>query len=245
MTCAACGGGIAQVSGKSGAYYGGLAAAKRACDNRLLVRRSLVERLVLGAVRDRLSDATEVKRILAKVEEAVEAQRSDLPETIRLKEAELASEERRVANFVEFVGEGRGSRALGQALLAAERRVEELSEDLRGLRSTREKVFRAPPIEWIRERLDQLQGVLVRNTTRSALLLRQVLGPIRLEPVAVDIGRPHYRAVTAIDTLALIETEPGSEGGEPGSNSLRWWRWRESNPRPRMTSRVFYGRSLR
>src|SRR5437899_2182164 len=84
MTCAACGGGIAQVSGKSGGYYGCLAAAKRACDNRLLVRRSLVERLVLGAVRDRLSDATEVKRILAKVEEGVEAQRSDLPETVRL-----------------------------------------------------------------------------------------------------------------------------------------------------------------
>jgi len=175
----------------------------------------------------------------------VRDQRSDLPETIRLKEAELASEERRLANFIEFVGEGRGSRALGQALVETERRVEDLTEDLKRLRSPREKVFRAPPIEWIRERLDRLQDVLERNTGPSALLLRQFLGPIRLEPVAVDIGRPHYRAVTSINTLALIETEPDSQGGEPGSNSLRWWRWGDSNPRPKVTIWVFYGRSLR
>ncbi len=236
---------MAQVSGKSGGYYGCLAASKSACENRLLVRRSLAERLILAAVHDRLSDAAEVKRILTRVEEAVRDQRSDLPETIRLKEAELASEERRLANFIEFVGEGRGSRALGQALVETERRVEDLTEDLKRLRSTREKVFRAPPIEWIRERLDRLQDVLERNTGPSALLLRQFLGPIRLEPVAVDIGRPHYRAVTSINTLALIETEPDSQGGEPGSNSLRWWRWGDSNPRPKVTIWVFYGRSLR
>ena len=75
-----------------------------------------------------------------------------------------------------------------------------------------------------RERLDRLQDVLERNTGPSPLLLRQLLGPIRLEPVAVDIGRPHYRAVTAIDTLALIDTEPDSQRGESGSNSLPWWR---------------------
>src|SRR6266511_2442609 len=218
MTCGTCGGAMAQVSGKSGGYYGCLAASKSACDNRLLVRRSLAERLILAAVHDRLSDTAEVKRILTRVEEAVRDQRPDLPETIRLKEAELASGERRLANFIEFVGEGRGSRAVGQALVETERRVEDLTEDLKGLRSTREKVFRAPPVEWIRERLDRLQDVLERNTGPSALLLRRVLGPICLEPVAVDIGRPHYRAVTAIDTLALIETEPDSQGAEPGSN---------------------------
>jgi Recombinase len=44
--------------------------------------------------------------------------------------------------------------------------------------------------------------------------------PIRLEPVTPDIGRPLYRAVTALDALALIG-EPPPVGAEGGSNSLR------------------------
>ena len=39
----------------------------------------------------------------------------DIPETIRIKESELQAEERRLANFVEFIGEGRGSKALAEA----------------------------------------------------------------------------------------------------------------------------------
>ncbi len=101
-----------------------------------------------------------------------------------------------------------------------------------GLRLSRDKVFRAPPIEWIRERMSKLQDVLEQRTPRSGLLLRELLGPIRLEPVSVDVGRPYYRALTSIDALALIDTPPEGRS-EGGSNSLRRWRRRESNPRPR------------
>ena len=76
--------------------------------------------------------------------------------------------------------------------------------------------------------------VLERRTAQSAHALRKVLGPIRLEPVTPDIGRPFYRAITSLDALALIETPSGAEGG---SNSLRRWRRRESNPRPRSRER--------
>jgi hypothetical protein len=38
-------------------------------------------------------------------------------------------------------------------------------------------------------------------------MLRNLLGPIRLEPVTPDIGRPFYRAVTTVDALALIEEQ--------------------------------------
>ena len=44
-------------------------------------------------------------------------------------------------------------------------------------------------------------------------MLRNLLGTIRLEPVAPDIGRHFYRAVTTLDALALTETPPdGAEG---------------------------------
>lgn len=50
MTCATCGAAIAQVSGKGGGYYGCLGATKKACGNRLLVRRKLAERVLLLAL---------------------------------------------------------------------------------------------------------------------------------------------------------------------------------------------------
>ena len=52
-------------------------------------------------------------------------------------------------------------------------------------------------------------------------MLRDLLGPIRLELVTPELGRPFYRAVTTLDALALIE-EPPPAGAEGGSNSLRW-----------------------
>jgi DNA invertase Pin-like site-specific DNA recombinase len=144
--------------------------------------------------------------------------------------------QRRLANVVDFICDGRGSQALALALVETERRVDGLTEELDGLRRSREKVFRAPPIEWIRERLSNLHEILEHRTARSAQALRNILGPIRLELVTPDIGRPFYRAFTTLDALALMD-EPPSTGAEGGSNSLRRWRRRESNPRPRSRKR--------
>ncbi len=230
MVCGKCGAAIAQVSGKSGGgYYGCLGAVKGACDNRMLVRRKLAEKIILQAVRERLSSPHHIRYVLQRVEEEVAKLCSHIPETVRLEETELAAEERRLANFVDFIGEGRGSRALAQALLETERRVEALQEELDGLRRSREKVFQTPPVEWIEERLTRLKDVLERSTEQSALVLRKFLGPIRLETTRGDIGRPYYLARTSIDALALLDTVPEGDRLEDGSKSLRWWRRRESN----------------
>ncbi len=70
---------------------------------------------------------------------------------------------------------------------------------------------------------------LVGNLTMpSALLLRKLLGPIRMEPVMPDIGRPYYRALSNLDALAIVEIDPDSPDSEPGSTALRWWRRRQS-----------------
>jgi hypothetical protein len=58
------------------------------------------------------------------------------------------------------------------------------------------------------------------------------LGKIRLEPVTPEVGRHYLRAVSSLQVMALLEMEQASENPEAGSNSLRWWRRRESNPRP-------------
>lgn len=40
--------------------------------------------------------------------------------------------------------------------METERRVETPTDEVSGLRQSREKVFQAPPIEWIKDRLDNL-----------------------------------------------------------------------------------------
>ncbi len=238
MVCGRCGATIAQVSGKSGGYYGCLAAAKGACDNKMLVRRKLAETVILEAVREQLGRAEHIRYLLKQVEAEVAKLCRHIPDTLRTKEAELGAEERRLANFVDFIGEGRGSQALAKALAETERRVEALSEELDGLRRSRKKVFQAPPVEWISERLGGMQEVLERRTERSASLLRARLGQIRLEPTQGQIGRSYYVARTELDTLALLAPAADENGPEAGSNSLRLWRRRESNPRPEENHRA-------
>jgi site-specific DNA recombinase len=230
MVCGQCGATIAQVSGKGGGYYGCLAATKGACQNTLLVRRRLVERLVLDAVRAHLTDPQHIEYLLHRVETEVATLYAHVPESIRLKETELAAEERRLAHFVDFIGEGRGSRTLAQALLDTERKVDTLKEELDGLRRSRDKIFQTPPRAWIEERLTRMREILEHCTERSGPILRNLLGPLRLEPTRGDIGRPYYIARSSLNTLALLET-PSDDGQVcTGSNSLRWWRRRDSNP---------------
>ena len=117
--------------------------------------------------------------------------------------------------------------------LSKSREVEALKEELESLCRCRGKVFQVPPLEWIQERLSKLKDMLERNSDRSGLLLRKLLGPLRLEPTrAGDNDRPFYKATTSLNTLALVDPLMEGEGGEGGSNSLQWWsRW-DSNPRP-------------
>jgi hypothetical protein len=71
----------------------------------------------------------------------------------------------------------------------------------------------------IKNRLTGLQEILENRTAKSAQALWNILGPIRMQLVSPDIGRPFYRAVTSLDALA--STEAPSESAEGGSNPLQ------------------------
>ncbi len=77
----------------------------------------------------------------------------------------------------------------------------------------------------------------------GALLLRRLLGPIRLEPVRPEVGRPYYRAVSTLDALAIVEEDPDDDPSESSSSSLRKWRRGELNPRPEVIHSSVYVRS--
>jgi site-specific DNA recombinase len=71
MVCGKCGATIAQVSDKGGGYYGCIGATKGSCDNKLLVRRSLVEKIILDTVQEQLSDPPQIEYVLRRVEAGV------------------------------------------------------------------------------------------------------------------------------------------------------------------------------
>ncbi len=238
MTCGRCGATIAQVSGKAGGYYGCLGAAKGACENKMLVRQKLAETIIQeGHARAARSGGAHPVPARARRGRGCQALRTH-PRDGSLEGS--GSRRRRAAprKLRRLHRRRAGSQALGKALVETERRVEALRADLDGLRRGSEKVFQAPPVEWVEERLAGVQEVLERRTERSALLLRALLGKIELEPAKGEIGRPYYVARTSLDTLALLTPPPGQDDPDGGSNSLRWWRRRESNPRPHGVGRT-------
>ncbi len=166
-------------------------------ETKLLVGRSLVGKTILGAIKARFSQPGILEQVFKRVEEKVAELGSEVPQTIRLKEAELQAEERRLANFVEFIAEGRGSKSLAAAMTLAERKMESLGVDLAALRLSRDDVFKAPPLPWIADRVEHLQQVLECRTEKSALLLRNLLGRIRIGPREQNGGGSRIRPHTA------------------------------------------------
>jgi hypothetical protein len=80
-----------------------------------------------------MSPPEPIRYVLERVQEEVRKLYAHVPETIRLEETELTAEERRLGNFIDFVGEGRGTRALAKALEESERKVEGLRDGIQGL----------------------------------------------------------------------------------------------------------------
>ncbi len=214
---------MGQVSGKGSGYYGCLGAVKRACSNKIIVPRRLAERRVLAALRERISDVVSLQYVLGRVEMEVKRLHAHLPQEIKDKRGALVIEERRIANFIAFIGDGKGTRALASALSEAEARADTLRAELATLAAAAEGLFQPPSVEWVIQRVAALDDALQMDTTRSALVLRRALGPVYLHPVTPEVGRPYYRAETAVQILELLQ-DP-----DDGSNSLRQWRRGESN----------------
>ena len=232
MTCSTCGATITQVGGKGGGYFGCPGAKKSTCSNKVIVRRRLIEKVFLEQIREHIASPEQIQDILQRVQKEIQVLSQDVPDKIHRKESELNSEERRLANFIDFVGEGRGSRTLAKALIEAERKVDELQSELEGLRQIQNRMYQVPPIEWISERINQLAELLEQNTTQSALALREVLGPISLEAKYPDIGKPYYVAHSSLDALAIMNSQSKQKEWDKGSSVLRWWARKDSNLRP-------------
>ena len=83
--------------------------------------------------------------------------------------------------------------------------MEQVGVDLECLRKCHTRLFKAPPKEWIEERVSCVREVLELKTERSALLLRKLFGKIIAEPVETEDGFRYLKAKTKLQCLALLE----------------------------------------
>ena len=216
--CGCCNRGIVLVSGRHGGYYGCVAARVRGCDNRVRVRRDLAEKIIVNALQERLADPRAIRYVFEQLREEVARLCSDVPDQIRRRKEQLGRERRRLDNFVNFIADGRDSAAVQkteQKVLLLDAQIAELTRTSSG--------FRVPSLRTIERRCKNLRALLDSSLQRSALVVRELLAPIRLDPVVFDSGRRYYVARTTFDTLKLLEDVDPDGGSDPGATAFKWW----------------------
>ena len=236
MICGTCGATIVKVSGKGGGYYGCHRAAKHGCDNRIIVRKSVVEKVILGELTNRLSNTDSLAYVFRRVEKMVAKEFAKSPGAAKRKEDEYKKQRQMLDNLIRYISQGRQSKAVEEALKECEQKVVQLGADLEFLGKCHTRLFKAPPKEWIEERVSRIKEVLELKTERSALLLRKLFGKIVAEPAEREDGVRYLKAKTKLQCLALLEKEPAPKDLSAfqgvvgaGSTTFRWRALEDSN----------------
>ena len=241
MKCNTCGGAIVLISGKGSGYYGCYNARRKTCSNTLLIPRKRIEETIINELKQKLLTVENLEYIYKKVEKLAAEGFNEVPELVKKKKAQYEKIQQEIQNYLNFIKLGNLSKAVSEALTEAEKRNEELKQEVDSLEFQKENSFKAPPKEWINHRLENLRETLNKNTVSSALALKELLAPIALEPVLTKEAdfyqlfegnekefKAYYVAHTKIRTLALLDEE------HKGSNWYQFRRDWDSNPGARL-----------
>ncbi len=241
MKCNSCGGAIVLLSGKGTGYYGCYNSRRKTCNNILLIPRKRIEEKIINELKEKILTIENLEYVYKKVEKLAAEGFNEVPELVKKKKVQFEKIQQEIQNYLNFIKIGNLSKAVSEALTDAERRNEELKQEVNSLEFQKENSFKTPPKEWINHRLENLRDTLNKNTVSSALALKELLGSITLEPVLTKDAdlyqlfegdekdfKPHYVAHSKIRTLALLDDE------RKGSNWLQWRRDWDSNPGTRL-----------
>ncbi len=228
MKCQCCSGAIVLISGKGSGYYGCYNAKRGTCTNKLLVPRKRIEKTIISDLREKILTTENVQYVYDRLEKVVKEGLNEVPELIKKKKSKQEKLSSEIRNYLNFIKMGNFSKAVSEVLNEAERRSNDLREEIKSLQFQKENSFQSPPKEWVDHRLENLHQTLSKNTVASALALKEILTPIQLEPVVDEESdfyqiidgekkfKPYYIAHTKIQTLALLDER------YKGSNWLHW-----------------------
>lgn len=117
------------------------------------------------------------------LEKAIAKGLNRVPELIKKRKYQYEKILSEIQNYLNYIKVGNFSNAVSEALQDGEKRSEILKQEIKLLEFQQQNTFKSPPKEWINYRLEKLHETLDKNTTASALALKELLGQIRLEPV--------------------------------------------------------------
>jgi hypothetical protein len=144
MVCGVCGATIGKASGKGGGHYGCHRAAKHGCANGAIVKRSMVERIILCEISRLLSNPDTFAFVFRKVEQMVAREFAKSPDAIKQKEAEHKKQVQVRDNLIGFIAKGNDSKGVAEALKECEEKIERLEGELAFLRRCHTRLFKAP-----------------------------------------------------------------------------------------------------
>ena len=186
MKCQSCNGAIVLISGKGSGYYGCFNARRKTCDNMLSVPRKRIEKAIITDLKEKILILENLSYVYGNVEKLVSSGMNEVPELIKKKKAQNEKVLQEVRNYLNYIKMGNFSKFVSEALKEAETKSENLSEEIKSLEFQKQNTFKAPPKEWIKDRLENLYETLGKNTCSSALALKALLGGIRLEPISEE-----------------------------------------------------------
>ena len=215
MKCHLCGSAIVLISGKGGGYYGCYNAKRKTCNNSLLVPRKRVEKAIISDLKERLLTIENLEYVYKNVEKLVSKGLSEVPELLKKKKAQYEKLLLEIQNYINFIKVGNFSKAISDALKEAEAKSDDLKEEMGSLEFQKEKSFKSPPKEWIKHRIEKLHETLDKNTTASALALKELLGTVKLEPIRNEVDGVINEIASSPSTRGLrpLARGPRNDGG--------------------------------
>jgi site-specific DNA recombinase len=219
LKCGVCGGAINLVSGKRDGYYGCQMARRKRCSNRRLISRVRIEREFLAAFKRTFLQPEVVQEIAQSAEATIKKHYKHLPEQLNSKNRELDQVVAQIANFISFVGAGNVSEGVKVALQRAEERERILKGEIAHIKAAMAQIPRQPSNKEILARLQALEKLLRGNVAKAAELVKNLIGPVTLEPKIDENGREHLDFSSLVRALALL-----SFFSSDGSNFYEKWR---------------------
>jgi site-specific DNA recombinase len=184
MRCSKCGGGYVLV-GKT--HYGcANLKNKGTCDNRLTIRRDILELTVLSGLREKLLHPDLVAEYISEYLREWNRLQSERASSKKRDAAELAKVERQISNIIQAVKQGMFAPSMKEELDTLERRKRDLIEAASTLSSAATPTTLLHPglAEAYRQKVENLTEALADEATRTeaAEIIRSLVEEIRLIP---------------------------------------------------------------
>lgn len=169
---------------------------------------AIIEDSILKVIHDQLLSEEQVAKLVKSANESLKAQakqpRIDV-KPLKAKESSLLQKIRRLVTKIEDTDDKELSAGYHGRVQELQRELNEVRRSLAAANATTQKSVQPISLEWVREQLGRLRGLLQQDIPIAAQLLRKLTGPIKIrqEPIA---GRERGARWIATFTPNILES---------------------------------------